>query len=123
VYKSGPLRRPGVYTLRAGLRTTPVAVNVPAAAEADVRTVAPDAIREALGGIDLALLGPELPVDVAAGESGNDLSWAFMLAVLGLLGLECLMAMHFGHYRRVTPPAAGGGGAAPPKSVSPVGGT
>lgn len=106
VYKTNPLRRPGVYTLQAGLRTTPVAVNVPAAAEADVRTVPSDAIREALGGIELTLLGPELPVDVVAGDSGNDLSWAFMLAVLALLGLECVMAMHFGHYRRVTAPAA-----------------
>jgi hypothetical protein len=25
-----------------------------------------------------------------------------MLAVLGLLAVECILAMHFGHYRRTT---------------------
>jgi hypothetical protein len=82
-----------------GVRQAPVAVNVPVG-EADVRTVPDAGIKEALGGIDVALLGPELPPDAALSDSGNDLSWAFMLLVLGLLAVECIMAMHFGHYRR-----------------------
>jgi hypothetical protein len=91
-----------VYALQAGTRTFPVAVNVPPG-EADVRTLPDEGIREALGGVEVATLGPELPPDAATSESGNDLSWAFMLLVLGLLGVECLMAMHFGHYRRAAP--------------------
>jgi hypothetical protein len=106
VYRTDPLRRPGVYTLNMGTRQLPVAVNVPAAAEADVRTVPPEAIREALGGIDLTQLGPDLPPDAALADTGNDLSWTFMLLVLGLLAVECVMAMHFGHYRRTAPAAA-----------------
>jgi hypothetical protein len=85
-----------------GTRTAPVAVNVPAG-EADVRTVPDASVKEALGNIDLALLGPELPPDAALSDTGNDLSWAFMLLVLGLLAVECIMAMHFGHYRRAAP--------------------
>ncbi len=102
VYRTDPLRRPGVYTLQMGRRQAPVAVNVPHE-EADVRVVPDGAIREALGGIELSLLGPELPPDAALDDTGNDLSWAFMLLVLGLLAVECVMAMHFGHYRRAAP--------------------
>lgn len=102
VYRTDPLRRPGVYALQIGVRQVPLVVNVPAT-EADVRVVPDLAIREALGGIDLALLGPELPADAALGDSGNDLSWAFMAVVLALLAVECIMAMHFGHYRRTAP--------------------
>lgn len=105
VYRSDPLKRPGVYSLQLGTRRIPVAVNVPAA-EADVRTIPDQAIRQALGGIELATLGPELPEEAAVADAGNDLSWVFMLLVLGLLGVECIMAMHFGHYRR-TAGAAG----------------
>jgi hypothetical protein len=101
VYRSDPLRRPGVYSLQIGTKRVPVAVNLPDD-EADVRTLPDAAIKESLGGIDLALLGPELPPDAALNDTGNDLSWAFMLAVLGLLGVECVMAMRFGHYRRTT---------------------
>jgi hypothetical protein len=99
LYKSDPLRRPGVYSLQVGTRRIPVAVNVPDD-EADVRTLPDAAIKESLGGVDVALLGPELPPDAALNDTGNDLSWAFMLAVLGLLAVECVMAMRFGHYRR-----------------------
>jgi hypothetical protein len=102
VYRSDPLRRPGVYSLQIGTRRLPVAANVPAA-EADVRTIPDASIKESLGGIDLALLGAELPADAALADSGNDLSWVFMFAVLALLGVECLLAMHFGHYRRAAP--------------------
>ena len=37
----------------------------------------------------------------AAADTGNDLSWAFMLAVFALLAVECFMAMRFGHHRRM----------------------
>jgi hypothetical protein len=99
VYRTDPLRRPGVYTLQMGTKAAPVAVNVPAGA-ADVRTVPDAAVREALGGIDVALLGSELPPEAAVAEGGKDMSWTFMLLVLALLAVECVMAMHFGHYRR-----------------------
>ncbi len=98
-YRTDPLAKPGVYSLQVGTKHFPVAVNVPDT-EADVRTIPDGAIRESLGGIDVATLGPELPPEAAVAESGKDLSWIFMLAVLGLLAVECIMAMHFGHYRR-----------------------
>jgi hypothetical protein len=102
VYRTDPLRRPGIYALQLGTRQVPVAVNVPPD-EADVRTVPDAAVREALGGIELSTLGVELPPDAALNDTGRDLSWVFMFLVLGLLGVECIMAMHFGHYRRVAP--------------------
>jgi Beta-galactosidase trimerisation domain len=102
VYRTDALRRPGIYALQMGTRQAPVAVNVPPE-EADVRVMPDAAVREALGGIELALLGPELPADAALDDTGNDLSWVFMLLVLGLLAVECIMAMHFGHYRRAAP--------------------
>ena len=99
VYRSRPLNRPGVYTLSLGNATVPVAVNVPGD-EADVRTLPAEAIKSALGGIEIAMRGAEVPAVAAAAEAGNDLSWAFMLAVFGLLAVECFMAMRFGHHRR-----------------------
>ena len=107
VYRSRPLARPGVYTLSTGSGNLPVAVNVPSD-EADVRTLAPEAVRSALGGIDVAMRGAEIPAVAAAADIGNDLSWAFMLAVFALLAVECFMAMRFGHHRRmdVRPTAA-----------------
>jgi len=99
VYRSRPLARPGVYTLNTGNGTFPVAVNVPSD-EADVRTLADEAVRKALGDIEMTTRGADAPAVTAAQESGNDLSWAFMAAVFGLLAVECFMAMRFGHYRR-----------------------
>jgi hypothetical protein len=99
VYRSRPLNRPGVYALSTGAGTLPVAVNVPPD-EADVRTLPPDAIRTALGGIELAMRGSDVPAAALAAETGNDLSWAFMLAVFALLAVECFLAMRFGHHRR-----------------------
>ena len=87
-----------------GTKSAPVAVNVPAG-EADVRTVPDAAVREALGGIDVSLLGSELPPEAAVADGGKDMSWTFMLLVLALLAVECVMAMHFGHYRRSAAPA------------------
>jgi hypothetical protein len=99
VYRSRPLTRPGLYTLSVGAAQLPVAVNVPAD-EADVRTVNDDALREALGGIDVSVMGPDLPSEAAMADAGNDFGWNFMVLVLVLLGVECFMAMRFGHYRR-----------------------
>jgi hypothetical protein len=99
VYRSRPLVRPGVYTLSTGSGNLPVAVNVPRD-EADVRTLPQEAIRGALGGIELTMRGAEVPAVTAAADTGNDLSWAFMLAVFALLAAECFMAMRFGHHRR-----------------------
>ena len=99
IYRSRPLNKPGVYTLNTGSGTYPVAVNVPAD-EADVRTIADEAVRQALGGVELTARGADVPAVAASQESGNDLSWAFMLAVFALLAVECFMAMRFGHHRR-----------------------
>jgi len=33
-------------------------------------------------------------------DSGNDWSWSFMALVFLLAGVECYLAMRFGHYRR-----------------------
>ncbi len=99
VYKSQPLKKPGVYTLSTGTRTMPVSVNVPAD-EADVRTLDGAAIKKALGDIDLALESDQLPDQPANEVAGNDYGWSLMAIVLALVALECFMAMRFGHYRR-----------------------
>jgi hypothetical protein len=99
VYRSRPLNKPGVYALNTGNGTFPVAVNVPPD-EADVRPLTDDAVRSALGGVELAARGAEVPAVASAQDSRNDLSWAFMVAVFALLAVECFMAMRFGHYRR-----------------------
>ncbi len=99
VYRSRPLSKPGMYTLSAGNRVFPIAVNLPPG-EADVRTIGNEGIRKALGGIDLTLRGDALPTEAVSAESGNDLSWVVMVAVFVLLLAECYMAMRFGHYRR-----------------------
>jgi hypothetical protein len=44
--------------------------------------------------------GAEIPAAASTQDTGNDLSWAFMLAVFILLAVECFMAMRFGHHRR-----------------------
>lgn len=103
VYRSRPLTRPGVYALSTGIGNLPVAVNVPPD-EADVRTMPAEALRSALGGIELTQRGADVPAVAIAAETGNDLSWAFMLAVFALLAVECFMAMRFGHHRRTSAP-------------------
>ena len=100
IYRSQPLEKPGVYTLKTGSATIPIAVNVPADEEADIRTLDNSAIQKSLGGIPMELEGDQLPAEAIQQASGNDWSWALMLAVLLLTGLECLLAMRFGHYRR-----------------------
>jgi Mg-chelatase subunit ChlD len=106
VYRSRPLVRPGVYTLNTGSGIYPIAVNVPAD-EADVRTLSDDAMRQALGGVEITARGAEVPAVAGGEERGNDLSWAFMAAVFALLAVECFMAMRFGHYRRADHRAVG----------------
>ena len=100
-YRTDPLTRPGVYALTMVGRNYPVAVNVPDD-EADVRTLNEAALRDALGGITLNVRGADLPSEAAAGDTTNDWGWALMVMVLALLGVECFMAMRFGHYRRTS---------------------
>ena len=50
-------------------------------------------------GIDVSLADDQLP-ELATQTAGNDFGWSFMLVVLGLVGLECFLAMTFGHYKR-----------------------
>ena len=99
-YKSAPIDAPGVWTVTSGQAVFPVSVNVPAE-EADLRPLAPDALRAALGNIDLQTLGDTLPAESVAGEeTGNDFGWSIMLIVFALLGFEAFMAMKFGHYQK-----------------------
>ena len=74
-------------------------MNVPAV-ESDVRRLDPAALRAALGDIDLATLGDDLPQD-GAGADGQtaDLGWPLLAAVLALAMAECFMAMRFGRSR------------------------
>jgi len=96
-FRSPPLLQAGLYTLAAGGRSFPVAVNLPAD-ESDVRVLDAPAIKIALGDVDVELLADELPAVAAAREDQNDLGWSVMLIVLALLCVECWMAMRFGHY-------------------------
>ncbi len=98
-YRSRPLDRPGVYTLSTGNRTMPIAVNAPDD-EADIRPIDAAAIRKALGGIDLSLMDDQLPPPAQSEHTGSDFGWSVMILVLALVGLECFLAMRFGHYRR-----------------------
>ncbi len=97
-YRSRPLTRPGLYLLSTGARQFPIAVNVPDD-EADIRPLDNPAIKQALGDIELTLANDQLPA-LADQQTGRDFGWSFMLVVLGLVGLECFLAMRFGHYRR-----------------------
>lgn len=100
VYRSPPLLEPGVHTLSTGSRSIPVAVNLPSD-EADVSHLDEPALRAALGGIELELLGDTLPETAGASDGGgSDYGWTLLLILLGLLGLETFFAMRFGHQRR-----------------------
>jgi hypothetical protein len=94
------LTKPGLYWLALGDRKMPIAVNVPAAEEADVTTITEEAIRHDLGDVEITMLGADVPTDVVAGRDRNDFSWWTMMLVLALVGFECFIAMRFGHYRR-----------------------
>jgi Mg-chelatase subunit ChlD len=99
-YRSPPLNKPGVYHLSTGNAAYPIAVNVPTD-EADVRTLPEAGIRKALGEIPFTLHGDQFTQESAAQlNSGRDLGWSVMLAVLALAAFECFVAMRFGHHRR-----------------------
>jgi hypothetical protein len=98
-HSAKPMTRPGVYSLNTGSRTVPIAVNVPAS-EADVRVISHDAIKKALGDIDMTMEDDSVSIVGLKTESGNDLSWACMAIVLVMAGLECFLAMRFGHFKR-----------------------
>ncbi len=98
-YQSDPIDRPGLYLLKAGERSIPIAVNVPSD-EADVRTLDDNALRRALGNIDLTMLGDHLPPLAAQQSAGEDYGWTVMVALFSLVALESFMAMRFGHQRR-----------------------
>jgi hypothetical protein len=104
-YHSRPLARPGMYSLITGNTKVPVAVNVPTAGEretpeADIRPIDQNAIRKALGDIDMQFERDQLPAIADRSEAGNDFGWSMMIIVLAMVGLECFLAMRFGHYRR-----------------------
>jgi len=104
-YHSRPIGKPGIYTLITGSAKVPIAVNVPSAGEnetpeADVRPVDQNAIRKALGEIEIAFERDQLPAVAERNSAGNDFGWSMMMVVLGMVGLECFLAMRFGHYRR-----------------------
>lgn len=104
-YRSGPLKAPGVYTLRCGEITVPIAVNVPATDDADLRTLDAAALHKAMGDIPVQLQGDSLPSraeSADAMDTGKDFEWGLMIAALLLTGAECYLAMRFGHYRRPT---------------------
>ena len=101
VYRSSPLKKPGVYTLMLGEQKYPIAVNVPAADEANVTVLPDESLRHALGDIPMSLQSADVPAETVAGREGNDFSWWAMMLVLGLVGFECFIAMRFGHYRRI----------------------
>lgn len=100
-YISRPLARPGVYKLKLSDKlTVPIAVNV-ASDEADVRTIGNESVRKALGDIPMTLINDELPIEaVVAAKDGDDWTGILLMALLVFLGIECVMAMRFGHYRR-----------------------
>jgi hypothetical protein len=101
VYRSRPLTKPGVYSLSLGTGgTVPIAVNVPARDEADIRTLGNEEIRKSLGDIPMTLAGDEIPSEASLAGTGNDLGGPILLIVLVLLAVEGAMAMAFGHYRR-----------------------
>jgi len=99
VYRSKPLEKPGVYTLFAGGKTIPIAVNVPDD-EADIRPLDSAAIRKALGDVDISFLDDQLPPPAKSDLPGNDFGWSAMILVLAFVALECFLAMRFGHYKR-----------------------
>jgi hypothetical protein len=99
-YLSKPMEKPGVYSLSTGTENFKIAVNVPAAENADNRTIDDAEVKKALGDIDMQLLGDSVPAPATEANQGKDLGWGFMVAVLALLATECLMAMRFGHHRR-----------------------
>jgi hypothetical protein len=99
-YISKPLARPGIYSISTGADNYKIVVNVPAAQEADVRTIGDAEVRKSLGDIEMDMQGDSVPAPAELAEQGKDLGWAVMCGVFALLAMECVMAMRFGHHRR-----------------------
>jgi hypothetical protein len=101
-YASPPLQKPGLYTLKIGDRSLPIAVNVDAPAVADLRPLDDAQLLSAMGGMSVRLSGDQLPPRDEAEQDtlGRDMEWSLMAALLVVAGLECFLAMRFGHYRR-----------------------
>jgi hypothetical protein len=118
VYRTQPINKPGVYTLSLGDRKIPIAVNVPAADEANVTTLTDDAIRHALGDIAMTMQSAEVTEETAVGREGNDFSWWTMAAVLALVGFECFIAMKLGHYQQAAHDPRSAAGAPPTRGAS-----
>ena len=97
-WSSPPLLRVGIYQLRSGDRTWPIAVNPPAA-ETDIRTLDNAALRAALGDIEIDLQGDQLAASTTDREAAGDYGWILLTAVALLLVTESLLAMRFGHNR------------------------
>ncbi len=97
-HRSGPLTRPGVYTLVTGAESLPIVVNPPSD-EADVRVLDDAGIKKAMGGVEVELEADQIPPEILARQSGNDFGWSLMAIVLCAAALECLLAMRFGHHR------------------------
>ncbi len=108
VYVSQPLEKPGIYSLSTGAEDYKIAVNVPAATEADVRTIDDPELKKAMGDVDMQMLGDSVPAQAELAQQGKDLGWGFMFVVFVLLGLECVMAMRFGHHDRTRSPSGRG---------------
>ncbi len=91
---------PGEYELIAGETRLPIAVNFPAT-ESDLRRATPDAIRAALGGIELSSFDLS-PRTAAAAESDDrpDWGWPLLAIVLLLVGAETGYAAYLGRLRR-----------------------
>lgn len=106
LYRSNPITQPGLYKIfyetGGGPDMRYVAVNVPAD-QADISLLPPAAIKKDLGDIDLEILGDTAPIAGLSRQDHSDLGWMVMILVLALAGAECLMAMHFGHYKRKAP--------------------
>lgn len=98
-HSAKPMTKPGVYLLNMGKRTVPVVVNVPPS-EADIRVIPTDAVKKAMGDVDLAVEDDSVSVAGLKADTSNDWSWIAMFAVLLLAGIECFLAMRFGHYKR-----------------------
>ena len=98
VWRSSPLTSPGLYRLTAGAQAWPIAVNLPAA-EADVRTLEPGALRHALGDANVEVLGDALPSDVAVAGAANDVGLPILAITIPLLAIESVMAMRFSRGR------------------------
>ena len=98
-YRSPPLQMPGVYRLNIGLRSLPIAVNVPPGS-ADVRPASAAEILHAIGDVHCEMLGDSLPPADTLQTAGNDYGWSVMLILLGLLGAECFLALRFGRHRQ-----------------------